>query len=40
MRGQVDKVIGRGKSNGKEGIKEKDIELDKSSFKDEINKEG
>jgi hypothetical protein len=26
--------------NGKEGIKEKDTELDKSSIKDEINEEG
>jgi hypothetical protein len=40
MREQVDKVIGRRKSNGKEGIKEKNIELDKSSIKDEINEEG
>jgi hypothetical protein len=39
MWGQVDKVIGRGKSKGKEGIKEKDTELDKSSIKDEINEE-
>jgi hypothetical protein len=26
--------------NGKEGIKEKDTELDKSSIKDETNEEG
>jgi hypothetical protein len=26
--------------NGKEGIKEEDTELDKSSIKDEINEEG
>jgi hypothetical protein len=29
----------RCKSNGKERIKEKDIELDKSSIKDKINEE-
>jgi hypothetical protein len=39
MRGQVDKVIVRCKSNAKEGIKEKDAELDKSSIKGEINEE-
>jgi hypothetical protein len=39
MRVQVDKKIMRCKSNGKEGIKEKDTELDKSSMKDEINEE-
>jgi hypothetical protein len=37
MRVQVDKEMVRCKSNGKEGIKEKDTELDKSSIKDEIN---
>jgi hypothetical protein len=37
IRVQVDKEIVRCKSNGKEGIKEKDTELDKSSIKDEIN---
>jgi hypothetical protein len=40
MRVQVDKKIMRCKSNGKERIKEKDTELDKSSIKDEINEEG
>jgi hypothetical protein len=39
MRVQVDKEIVRCKSNGKEGIKEKDTELDKNSIKDEINEE-
>jgi uncharacterized protein YktA (UPF0223 family) len=32
--------IVRCKSNGKEVIKEKNTELDKSSIKDEINEEG
>jgi hypothetical protein len=36
----VDKVIVRCKSNGNEGTKEKDTELDKSSIKGEINEEG
>jgi hypothetical protein len=36
----VDKVIVRCKSNGNEGIKEKDTKLDKSSIKGEINEEG
>jgi hypothetical protein len=40
MRVQVDKKIVRCKSNGKEGIKQKNIELDKSSITDEINEEG
>jgi hypothetical protein len=40
IRVQVDKKIVRCISNGKEGIKEKDTELDKSSIKDEINEEG
>jgi hypothetical protein len=39
LRIQVDKKIVRCKSNGNEGIKEKDTELDKSSIKDEINEE-
>jgi hypothetical protein len=38
LRVQVGKEIVRCKSNGNEGIKEKDIELDKSSIKDEIMK--
>jgi hypothetical protein len=40
MRVQVDNKIMRCKSNGKEGIKEKDTKLDKSNIKDEINEEG
>jgi hypothetical protein len=40
MRVQVYKEIARCKSNGNEGIKEKNTELDKTSIKDEINKEG
>jgi hypothetical protein len=39
IRVQVDKEIVRCKSNGKEGIKEKDTELDKSNIKNEINEE-
>jgi hypothetical protein len=39
MRGQVDKEILRCKSNGREGQKEKDTELDERSIKDEINEE-
>jgi hypothetical protein len=40
LRVQVGKEIARYKSNGNEGIKEKNTELDKSSIKDEINEEG
>jgi hypothetical protein len=39
LRVHVDKKIVRCKSNGNEGIKEKDTELDKSSIKNEINEE-
>jgi hypothetical protein len=40
LRVQVDKKIMKCNRNGKEGVKEKDTELDKSSIKDEINEEG
>jgi hypothetical protein len=40
LRVQVDKEIAGYKSNGNEGIKEKNTEVDKSSIKDEINEEG
>jgi hypothetical protein len=40
LRVHVDKEIARCKSNQNEGIKEKNIELDKSNIKGEIIKEG